>query len=656
MRYFNKILKKCPETGRVIGLKNPKGFYTVLFFVLGILSILWFLIRVIPKPSRATYPCMKATMPIAYSFVSYLVSLTGSVLFFKKAVSSIKSKRYLIGISILAISLSFATMALIKNQQSATANTQNTSVFADPLGPNAPIGEAKGIFPGRVVWIYNPNATNEKCTNMSKDAYYLDFNTNQDTVSKMFGDALLDLTGQETYPEAWDTIFKYFNSNHGKGSVGYKSNETIFIKINCVTAWGGAPSDGSTTSTIEYDTSPQAIMALLRQLVNEAKVTPANIYIGDPIADVFNNVYDKIHAEFPDIKVVTSGTTKNRYKLTPNTATNIFYSDKGSVLKDLPTPITCLYKEMSNADYLLNIPTMKGHRWAGVTFFAKNHFGSNTSDNSWYLHAGLVNNDDKGMRSDYKMYRVLVDFMASKYLGRKTLLYFMEGLWATSYEHQKPQKFMSSPFNNDWCSSIFLSQDGVAIESVCLDVLQREFTKEDLTVSPKRYTYVRYGAVDDHLHQAASSDWWPEGISYDPDKAGTPIKSLGVHEHWNDTTNMQYSRNLGTGQGIELIKEFHSKVSQPVGIANNSIKKNDFTVYPNPCTQNSKIMFSLISSSKVHLSVVDLQGRIVTTIENRSLSAGSYSYSLPKIRNASGLYYCVLQTNTGNKSIQILVK
>ena len=31
------------------------------------------------------------------------------------------------------------------------------------------------------------------------------------------------------------------------------------------------------------------------------------------------------------------------------------------------------------------------------------------------------------------------------------------------------------------------------------------------------------------------------------------MTSLGVHEHWNDPVNKQYSRNLNTGAGIELI-------------------------------------------------------------------------------------------------------
>jgi hypothetical protein len=64
---------------------------------------------------------------------------------------------------------------------------------------------------------------------------------------------------------------------------------------------------------------------------------------------------------------------------------------------------------------------------------------------------------------------------------------------------------------------------------------------------------VRFPAVDDYLHQAADSANWPYGIIYDPDNSGTPLPSLGVHEHWNDPVNKQYSGNLGKAGGIELI-------------------------------------------------------------------------------------------------------
>lgn len=63
--------------------------------------------------------------------------------------------------------------------------------------------------------------------------------------------------------------------------------------------------------------------------------------------------------------------------------------------------------------------------------------------------------------------------------------------------------------------------------------MQKEFTEENLTVNPPRLIYVQYDGVDDYLHQAASSDWWPEGFIYDPDNSRTPIQSLGTHERCN---------------------------------------------------------------------------------------------------------------------------
>jgi hypothetical protein len=62
--------------------------------------------------------------------------------------------------------------------------------------------------------------------------------------------------------------------------------------------------------------------------------------------------------------------------------------------------------------------------------------------------------------------------------------------------------------------------------------------------------------ADDYLHEAALADDPPSGTFYDPDHAAntTRLASLGVHEHWNDPQEKQYSRNLGKGQGIELVR------------------------------------------------------------------------------------------------------
>jgi gluconolactonase len=62
--------------------------------------------------------------------------------------------------------------------------------------------------------------------------------------------------------------------------------------------------------------------------------------------------------------------------------------------------------------------------------------------------------------------------------------------------------------------------------------------------------------TDDYLHEAALAGNPPSGTFYDPDHATptTRLASLGVHEHWNNPKDRQYSRNLGKSEGIELVK------------------------------------------------------------------------------------------------------
>jgi hypothetical protein len=116
-----------------------------------------------------------------------------------------------------------------------------------------------------------------------------------------------------------------------------------------------------------------------------------------------------------------------------------------------------------------------------------------------------------------------------------------------------------APFNNDWPSSLFVSQDPVAIDSVGFDFLAAEFDSSH--PSQGRYDprddsgpFPQYKGVDDYLHQSADPRNWPSGFVYDPEKDGKPLTSLGTHEHWNNPKDKQYTRNLGGKTGIELIK------------------------------------------------------------------------------------------------------
>ena len=59
--------------------------------------------------------------------------------------------------------------------------------------------------------------------------------------------------------------------------------------------------------------------------------------------------------------------------------------------------------------------------------------------------------------------------------------------------------------------------------------------------------------VENYLHEAGLVASAPSGAVY-LDGDGNVVGNLGVHEHWNNSTDKQYSRDLGHDEGIELIK------------------------------------------------------------------------------------------------------
>ena len=263
-----------------------------------------------------------------------------------------------------------------------------------------------------------------------------------------------------------------------------------------------------------------------------------------------------------------------------------------------------------------------------VTMFAKNHFGSHTRDGANHLHNGLMLPGETGLvgRPGYGRYRVQVDLMGDEILGKKNLVYLMDALWSTDHELNPPTKFKSAPFNNDWTSSVFASLDPVAIESVGYDFIRTEFTKDRYPNSTEDVVdVIQMEGVCDYLRQAADSSNWPEGIKYDPEGDGTVIGSLGTHEHWNNPVDKEYSRNLGTGDGIELVKIDKNTTS----IESPSSLNTDFKLnqnYPNPFNPTTTISFNLNKNAEVKLTVYDALGRLVKVLENGRLATGYYDY------------------------------
>jgi uncharacterized protein (DUF362 family) len=201
-------------------------------------------------------------------------------------------------------------------------------------------------------------------------------------------------------------------------------------------------------------------------------------------------------------------------------------------------PVGYLPRQVTEAKYMINMALLRPHGMAGVTLIGKNHFGSIHFPNNggWsprVLHGSVMRTQPMGA------YNALVDLMGHRHLGGKTMLYMLDGLYTA--EHNEGNVFKWASFRDHWASSMLMSQDPVAIDSVGLDILRSE----------PRATEVRAN-VENYLHEAAQAAKPPSGIAYNPDGSGTPA-SLGVHEHWNNASDRKYSRNLGRKQGIELI-------------------------------------------------------------------------------------------------------
>ncbi len=505
---LKRYLKTCPKTGRIVGIEWKRGLTRLLFPITGLAALGWIFLRVIPKPSRAQYPCVQAATPLASSFVLYIAGWLGSAFFLKKARKHFRESRFVLFLTSLVIGIFLATSSFLQTHQDVRAATR--SVLE---APNTPMGTGQGIFPGRVVWVRDTTAVDQT----SADDYVsLIAHTNQTVVNNMVSKAVQDLTGTTSDSAAWNALFHNFNRTRGRGDVGYMAGEKIVIKINLNNSGGGPP----------VDCSPEIVFAVLNQLVNVVGVAQADIGFGDPGRTVSNVIWNVIHPTFPNVKEWGDNADGITGRTPIVQSTNIeFHSSDGQIDNRLPQ---CYV----DATYMINIPVFKQHHRAGISLSSKNHFGSllkfSSSGDAFPYHYSLPCTQGDGTvdNGSYGSYRIFVDFIGHKDLGGKTILYLFDALWSSTNYGDNAWKWRMTPFNTSYPASIFVSQDPVAIESVGFDFLRTEF----YTGNPNGNAFPQYSGVDDFLHQAADSLYWAQGILYDPEGDGTYLpRSMGVH-------------------------------------------------------------------------------------------------------------------------------
>jgi hypothetical protein len=170
-------------------------------------------------------------------------------------------------------------------------------------------------------------------------------------------------------------------------------------------------------------------------------------------------------------------------------------------------------QQLSNAGFIINMAIMKSHG-DGPTVCFKNQYGSVSGQRHGPVYGNTAN-----------YYSNTIEPMGHQELGEKTVLFMVDALYGAPTPNAAPTKWNNAPFNGAWPSSVFLSQDVVAIDSVAFDFMNAEWGLTQNT--------------DYYLHDAASvpnaQGQKLSGTVYRPTAGSSAILgSLGVHEHWNN--------------------------------------------------------------------------------------------------------------------------
>lgn len=395
-----------------------------------------------------------------------------------------------------------------------------------------PYGQGVGAMLGRVVWAHDPSAVN-----WDGNGYWWELsNFDENAVQAMVDESIASLGGRNTASEGWQALFEANRAARGLDG-GYQSGQKIAIKANIN---GSAVMDDDTSGqTAMSYTNPLLLKALLVSLVRDAGVTPSDITVYD-VSRLFPDYMVEMCTEVELSGINFVG--RNNGVADENAPIVWSHSFSGRV-NYLPTCVT-------QAEYVINLANLKGHSY-GITLCGKNHFGSFINGNMMRppeganLHQWLTKNE-------MGIYSPLVDLMANADLGGKTVLYMLDALICAPSEGAsitaENSKWQQSPFDGHYTSSIFVSQDPVAIDSVGADLLMNEPTVTSLNGSLRDNP-----TVENYLHEAGMVSNPPSGTVY-TDSHGKGISNLGVHEHWNNSEDKLYSRNLGKGEGIELVR------------------------------------------------------------------------------------------------------
>lgn len=422
-------------------------------------------------------------------------------------------------------------------EDAASESTVPEPAYAEsPFPRHEPYGHGIGVAPGRVAWVRD-----EAVVSWDGSGYWWQHeHFDDEAVKRMMDDAIVSVGGDAaSLADAWQALFQEHNARRGVAG-GYRPGQKIAVKCNM----NGAGTNGQDADSSQSYTTPTVLRALLLSLVEDAGVAPEDITAFDACR-IFPRHMMALCSEG-----ALAGVRFSHYN--PGGSDDALPDERAPVVwsQDVPGTQNCLPACVTEAEYLINLASLKGHEY-GITLCGKNHFGTIMNSNRLRppeaagIHRYLTNRT-------MDAYTVLVDLMANESIGGKTVLNLLDGLIVAPNNSvgltREDALWESEPFSGGFTASILASQDPVALDSVGADFLMNE-----PAVVAKNAVLASNVACENYLHEAGRVAAAPSGTVY-LNGNGSPVENLGVHEHWDNPINRRYSRNLGASEGIELVQ------------------------------------------------------------------------------------------------------
>lgn len=339
-----------------------KNFKTILFFFIGLTALIWFLIRVIPKPSRAAYPCQQAAFPFASAFVIWLSGILTSSLIFVKAKSKWRRSKYIIAFVLffLAMAVFMVTSTSIKH----TPVMARAYIFTNNLlGNSLPVLQD---FTKEDSLIVEPAAFVGAVKSSQAQAEDID----STEIVAMVREAIVRAGGLE------DII---------------SDGDTVILKPNLVVSVDGTAAAQQLNPEVNGITTDYRVMQAVVNIVREINPSGA-IYIleGSANGSTANNMtilgYNQITGIdslicLEDACGAWGDTTSIHLKLVSLPPEKVLYNGANNRY--------WLYKLYYEADVVISMPVLKNHFFTGATGSIKN-VGIGATPATIYANPGSI--------------------------------------------------------------------------------------------------------------------------------------------------------------------------------------------------------------------------------------------------------------------------